>query len=157
MAEERCRSITAEEKRLMVQNFAHVQPFCLPGAKGNYFADTTEVPRCEAACVVCARNDYLEHRHKLNLFAQPPEPNALESVSADCDGTGDEHADKSAAVPTARSLIRRNGVCYVRSPEQVHKLLTVTRHAERRPPRVSTAEMLVNCHLSFIGSVNTSI
>ena len=72
-AEAGCRAITAQEKRLMVQNFAHFQQYCHPGAKGNYFADEEEVPRCEAACAVCARKDWLEHRHKLRLFAVPPQ------------------------------------------------------------------------------------
>ena len=81
MAEEGCRPITGQEKRLMVQNCAHFQQFCHPGAKGNYFADTEEVPRCEAACAVCARKDFLEHRHKLRLFAEPP-TNAISDSSA---------------------------------------------------------------------------
>ena len=72
------RAITAEEKRLIVQNFAHFQQFSRPGAKGNTFARIPEVPRCEAACALCARKDFIEHRHRLNLFGQPPEQ--LESV-----------------------------------------------------------------------------
>ena len=35
MAEAGCLPITAQEKRLMVQNFAHFQQFCHPGSKGN--------------------------------------------------------------------------------------------------------------------------
>ena len=67
-----CRPITGQEKRLMVQNFAHFQQFSHPGAKGNYYADCDEVPRAEAACAVCACKDWLEHRHKLSLFGCPP-------------------------------------------------------------------------------------
>ena len=67
------RAITGEEKRIIVQNFAHFQQFSRPGAKSNTFARIPEVPRCEAACALCARKDFIEHRHMLNLFAQPPE------------------------------------------------------------------------------------
>ena len=66
-------AITGEEKRIIVQNFAHFQQFSRPGAKSNTFARIPEVPRCEAACALCARKDFNEHRHMLNLFAQPPE------------------------------------------------------------------------------------
>ena len=53
------RPITGQEKRIMVQNFAHFQQWCFPGSRGNYFADSKAVPRAEAACVVCAQKDYL--------------------------------------------------------------------------------------------------
>ena len=69
MAETGCRPITAQEKRIMVQNFAHFQQFCHPGSKANRFSGGQEVPRCEAACAVCAQKDYLEHRHKVNYLA----------------------------------------------------------------------------------------
>ena len=39
MAEQGCRPITGQEKRFMVQNFAHFQQYCYPGAQGNYFAE----------------------------------------------------------------------------------------------------------------------
>ena len=80
MAEAGCRATSAQEKRLMVQNFAHFQQFCHPGSKGNRFSGGEAVPRCEAACVVCAQKDYLEHRHKLSLFGAVPE----ERVSEHC-------------------------------------------------------------------------
>ena len=51
-----CRSITGQEKRIIVQNFAHFQQFSRPGAKGNTFARVSEVPRCEAACVFWVRH-----------------------------------------------------------------------------------------------------
>ena len=67
------RAITGEEKRIIVQNFAHFQQFSKQRAKSNTFARIPEVPRCEAVCALCARKDFIEHRHMLNLFAQPPE------------------------------------------------------------------------------------
>ena len=54
------RPITVQEKRVMVQNFAHFQEFSHPGAKSNTFVRTSEVPRCEAACVLCQQKDWLE-------------------------------------------------------------------------------------------------
>ena len=41
-----------------------------------FFADAAKVPRAEAACAVCARNDWLEHRHNLYLFAGVPTAHA---------------------------------------------------------------------------------
>ena len=67
MEERGCRPITGQEKRIMVQNFAHFQQFSRLGSKGNTFAHAEEVPRCEAACVFCQQKDWLEHRHKLCL------------------------------------------------------------------------------------------
>ena len=66
------RPITGQEKRIMIQNFAYFQQFSRPGAKGNTFARIPEEPRCEAACALCQRKDFIEHRHKLNLFGQLP-------------------------------------------------------------------------------------
>ena len=54
MAEAGCRPIAAQEKKLMVQNFAHFQQFCHPGSRSNRFSGGEAVPRCEAACVWCA-------------------------------------------------------------------------------------------------------
>ena len=71
MAEAGHRPITGQEKRIMVQNFAHFQQWCFPGSRGNYFADSKAVPRAEAACVVCAQKDYLEHRHTDSYFLEP--------------------------------------------------------------------------------------
>ena len=80
ISQEGCRAITGQEKRLMVQNYAHFQQCCYPGAMGNYFADGAEVPRCEAACAICARKDFLEYRHKLRLFAELPAETAIGST-----------------------------------------------------------------------------
>ena len=56
------RPITGQEKRIIVQNFAHFQQFSPPGAKGNTFARIPEKPRCEAACVLCQRKNFIGHR-----------------------------------------------------------------------------------------------
>ena len=44
------RSITGQKKRIIVQNFAHFHKF------------SPEEPRCEAACVLCQRKDFIENR-----------------------------------------------------------------------------------------------
>ena len=56
------RPVTGQAKRIIVQNFAHIQQFSRPGAKGNTFALIPEEPWCEAACVSCQRKDFIEHR-----------------------------------------------------------------------------------------------
>ena len=124
MAEAGCRPITAQEKRIMVQNFAHFQQFCHPGSKGNRFSGGEAVPRCEAACAVCAQKDYLEHRHKLSLFGAVPE----ERVSEHCAGPASDQDDVpegDANARPARSLVKHRGVHYLQSPELVQKLITV--------------------------------
>ena len=141
MSEGGCRAITAQEKRLMVQNFAHFQQYCHPGARGNYFAGGEEVPRCEAACAVCARKDWLENRHKLRLFAEPPHTVVSEDTGADIDppcsrfrlprSEDSEEEDRVAHRPAAK--LRRHGEYYIQSPEQVHTFLDVNRYAQRWP------------------------
>ena len=53
---------TGQEKRIIVQHFALFQQFSRPGAKGSTFARILEAPRCEAACVLRQRKDFVEHR-----------------------------------------------------------------------------------------------
>ena len=44
----------------MVQNFATFQQFSRQGAGANVFSRCPEVPRCEAACVICQQKDFIE-------------------------------------------------------------------------------------------------
>ena len=60
------RPMTGQEKRIILQNFAHFQQFSRPGAKGNTFARISEVPRCEAACALPA-----EGFHRTSAQAKP--------------------------------------------------------------------------------------
>ena len=99
------------------------------GIRSNYFADGEEVPRCEAACAVCARKDWLEHRHKLRLFAKPPQNAVSEDAGADHDSTEEERS--GARQPAGK--LKRHGEYYIQSPEQVHKFLDVNRYAQRWP------------------------
>ena len=124
--QEQCgpRAITAEEKRIIVQDFAHFQQFSRPGAKSNTFANITEVPRCEVACVLCARKDFIEHRHMLNLFAQPPENH----LSVEFGRSEEKQEDDK---PTR--LIKHKHVYYLQKPESVNGLLSVERYAARWP------------------------
>ena len=61
------------KKKNMVQNFTHFQQYSHPGAGSCVFSGEPPVPRAEAACAICARLDWKEHRVKLNLFAAPPD------------------------------------------------------------------------------------
>ena len=134
MSQQGCRPITGQEKRIIVQNFAHFQQFCHPGSKGNYFADSEEVPRYEAACALCARKDFLEHRHKLNLFAEPPTNTISETPAVrDAQTEQSEEEDPSVVKPSTRALLKYRGIYYIQTPDQVHKLLDVTRYAQRWP------------------------
>ncbi len=75
--------ITIQEKRTVLQNFAHFQQFSRPSAKGNTFAYAADLPRSEAACALCQQKDFLEHRRNpfiglVNPSAviKPPRPQA---------------------------------------------------------------------------------
>ena len=72
------RPITGQEQKIFVQNFVDFQQFCRPGAKGNTFARFAEEPRCEAACVLCQRNDFIERR-PAGCFPQARPPTGLRS------------------------------------------------------------------------------
>ena len=118
----------------MVQNFAHFQQFCHPGSKGNYFSSGEEVPRCEAACAICAQKDYLEHRHKLSLFGTAPEHQGQEVCADAADDLGDvSEAEGEADASRTRPLLKYCGVYYLQSPQLVHKLLDVDRYILRWP------------------------
>ena len=133
MAEAGQRPISAQEKRIIIQNFARFQQYCRPGAGGNFFADCEEVPRCEAACVVCAQKDYLEHRHKMSLFAEAPSRVVTEAhVGEDAlDQEEDDTAMGRSQEPIAYSMVKRDGVYYIQSPAEAHAFMKVERYAER--------------------------
>ncbi len=60
--------VSAQEKRIMIQNFAHFQQYSRLSSRGNDFHGAAPVPRAEAACVICARLRWLEQCFKLCLF-----------------------------------------------------------------------------------------
>ena len=117
----------------MVHNSAHFQQFCHPGSKGNRFSSGEEVPRCEAACAVCAQKDYLEHRHKLHLFGTAPSAcGAVQPADDEASDMGDVSEGGADAGRTG-PLLKHCGVYYVQSPTLVHKLLDVDRYSQRWP------------------------
>ena len=118
----------------MVQNFAHFQQFCHPGSKGNRFSSGEEVPRCEAACAVCAQKDYLEHPHKLSLFGAAPEHHGQELCTDAANDLGDvSEGEGEADAPRTRALLKHRGVYYLQSPQLVQKVLDVDRYSKRWP------------------------
>ena len=143
LAEEGYRAITGQEKRLMVQNFAHFQQYSHPGAKGNIFSRAPAVPRCEAACAICGVKDWIEHRHRLNLFADPPPGSTSEETRADdpvatAPGGGDEDGEDDGrrdapkpATQQIRALAKKDGVYYIQSPAKVQRFLSVERYLQR--------------------------
>ena len=120
-----------------MQNFARFQQYCRPGAGGNFFADREEVPRCEAACVICAQKDYLEHRYKMSLFGEAPK--GVTSEGSLAKNTEAEEEEDGPAERCSRqdriaySLVKHNGVYYMQSPEKAQVFLNVDRYHERWP------------------------
>ena len=118
----------------MVQNFAHFQQFCHPGSKANRFTGGEQVPRCEAACAICAQKDYLEQRHKLSLFGSLPQQHATEQCADAASDVGDvSEGEGEARAASSRTLLKHRGVYYLQSPEGVQKLLDVERYRQRWP------------------------
>ena len=99
----------------MVQNFAHFQQYSHPGAGSCVFSGEPPVPRSEAACAICARLDWKEHRVKLNLFAavsNAKQDDLSEQSSAD-------DTNITAATPK-RPVVWSDGVAYVQNlPKRV--------------------------------------
>ena len=121
----------------MLQNFAHFQQWCFPGSRGNYFADSKAVPRAEAACVVCAQKDYLDHRHKLSLFETIPDtplpPNANDSDDIESDADAGAGAAQLSRKPAQQSMVKHRGIYYIQNEDKVQALLNVQRYADRWP------------------------
>ena len=91
------------------------------------------MPRCEAACAVCAQKDYLEHRHKLNLFGTAPSAGGAVQPSDDEASDMGDVSEGGADAGRTRALLKHCGVYYVQSPTLVHKLLDVDRYSQRWP------------------------
>ena len=136
-----CRAITGQEKRIMLQNFAHFQQFSRPGAKGNTFVSTPEVPRCEAACALCQQKDFIEYRHKLALFGIPPQTTertfATNVVQDAVEASDDEDPTERPTAATGGApyvgLVKHGDVYYLQSPGKDHALLDVNRYMTRWP------------------------
>ena len=119
--------ISAQEKRLMVQNYAFFEQHSLPSAGGNVFKDTELVPRAEAACVVCARLDWLERRYKLRLFAEAPER------PGHCIGEESAEESESSGGEERQGLLQVRGEYCLQNPGEVAELLAVERYSQRWP------------------------
>ena len=135
-----CQPITAQEKRLMVHNFVAFQQFSRIGSGGNTFHRGPEVPRCEAACAICAGKDFVEHRYKLNLFSEPPDAVAHKLHQGDGVHSGGESDGEAGTAllslsnpASHRTLLQHRGVYYLQSPQAVHQILDVERYSKRWP------------------------
>ena len=97
-----CRPITAQEKRVMVQNFSHFQQFSRPGAKGNTFARASEVHLRRKPSAACSRSD---GHYSLTASTEEPTCGAFEPVAG------------GASQP---ALLRHGDVHYLQAPKRVH-------------------------------------
>ena len=122
--------ITPQEKRLILQNYAFFEQHSLPGAGSNSFKDIPPVPRAEAACVCCARLDWLERRYKLRFFADAPVHAAGFRGDEDCDSDEEECNETRGR---ARRLLCFRGEFYLREPGKVAALLSTERYSKRWP------------------------
>jgi hypothetical protein len=125
------QAVTPSEKRNMVQNFAHFQQYSHPGAGSCVFSGETPVPRSEAACAICARLDWKEHRVKLNLFAAPPAVSDAKEEDLSEQSSDDDW--KTTAASKKAPVVWFDGVAYLQNPKRVQELLSVERYQERWP------------------------
>ena len=127
------QAVTPSEKRNMVQNFAHFQQYSHPGAGSCVFSGEPPVPRSEAACAICARLDWKEHRVKLNLFAPPPAESEAKQDDPSEQSSDDDDDTNTTAATQMRPVVWSDGVAYLQKPERVQELLSVERYQERWP------------------------
>ena len=125
------QAVTPSEKRNMVQNFAHVQQYSHPGAGSCVFSGEPPVPRSEAACAICARLNWKEHRVKLNLFAAPPAVG--DAKEDDLSEQSSANDTNTTAATQMRPVVWSDGVAYLQNPKRVQELLSVERYQERWP------------------------
>ena len=92
--------------------------------------------------MLCQRKDWIEHRHKLNLFGQPEMEQqartchlggAAQPADASCPSPEDtDDEDPESEMRTrAPELVKHGDVYYLQAPEAVNALLDVERYAKR--------------------------
>ena len=126
----RKRSILPKQRN-MAQDFAHFQQCSHPGAGSCVFSGEPPVPRSLAACAICARLDWKEHRVKLNLFAAPPVVSNAEQDDLSEQASADD--TNTTAATQMRLVVWSDGVAYLQNPTRVQELFSVERYQERWP------------------------
>ena len=145
------REIGFQEKRNMIHSFSEFQTTSRLGSGCNEWTEApfgkTKKPkvvtpkpvheRREAACVVCAQLDWLEHRYPVALFCAQVVPNEecnSDNDSAATSGTSDDDGveEKTKANPRPH-LYMRAGVAYVQDLEGIDEWLNVERYAKQWP------------------------
>ena len=108
--------LSPTRKRTMLANFCSAQLQCRPGGTGE------AVPRGEAACVVCARKDWLESRFKCFLWKELPGGGAAEPAAQGGEGEQGAASDsEDEQLEQKRSLLRdADGAYYFGDPTLIN-------------------------------------
>ena len=117
-----------------------------PAASASRGAPQPASEACEssAACVLCQRKDWIEYRHKVNLFGQPQNEQqartfhvggAAQPADSSCRSPEDTDDEGPVSEKATRQpdLLKHGDVYYLQSPEAVNALLNVERYALRWP------------------------
>ena len=122
-------ALSPMRKRTMLANFCSAQLQCRPGGTGE------AVPRGEAACVVCARKDWLESRFKCFLWKELPGGGAAEPTAQGGEGEQGAASDSEDEQPEQkRSLLRdADGNYYFGDPTLINALLGVEHYVKAMP------------------------
>ena len=122
------RALTAAEKRHVVQSYARHETCSMVGSGHTSWPAPSTLssgifPRQQAACAVCARLDWLEHRHEFKLFAAPARDAPIITAS-DSEDEREEAPSRGHTVSNRPSSI---------DATRVDKLLSARRYCERWP------------------------
>ena len=121
------RALTAAEKRHVVESYARHETCSMVGSGHTSWPAPSTLssgifPRQQAACAVCARLDWLEHRHEFKLFAAPARDAPI--ITADAEDEREEAPWRGHTVSSRPSSI---------DATLVDKLLSARRYCERWP------------------------
>eukprot|EP00435_Cladocopium_sp_Y103_P021272 s390_g5.t1 len=132
------RRLTASEKRSIVQNYAFHESTSSCGTQSNNYPKTENViPRCENACVICARIDWREHRVAVKLFARDSDTTQIDEVVPVEDESDEDIPEQHNNVPISAMKHKT----FISAAKHLNQIFSVDRYAERWP-NIPKSELL---------------
>eukprot|EP00973_Karenia_brevis_P032833 4532143-Karenia_brevis.AAC.1 len=136
-------------KRHILANFSFFQCYSIPESAGTEWLSEAciaqAVPRCEVACAVCARRDFIEYRYKCYLWATPesrvtsktPKDQQREEPIRAMEVDSAEPNMQSSGSPGSTGaqslLLQRDGIFCLGSPESINKHLATYNYSKLMP------------------------
>ena len=124
------RRLTASEKRSIVQNFAYHESTSSCGTQSNNYPKAENViSRCEAACVICARIDWREHRICVKLFARDMDTTKFDEAGPAEDDSDEDPPEQQIPVPMSAVKHKTS----ISAAKYLNQIFSVDRYAEKWP------------------------